>query len=30
MVSWQEGDKLEVRPQMGRQGLKLWGGGSVR
>lgn len=27
MVSWQEGDKLEVRPQMGRQGLKLWGGG---
>lgn len=23
MVSWQEGDKLEVRPKMGGQGLKL-------
>lgn len=26
MVSWQEGGKLEVRPKMGRQRLKLEGG----
>lgn len=23
MVTWKEGDKLEVRPKMGGQGLKL-------
>lgn len=28
MVSWQEGGKLEIRPQMGGPGLKL-GGGTV-
>lgn len=25
MVSWQEGGKLEVRPKMGKQRLKLEG-----